>query len=212
MIEPTQIVALFGVALVVIVVPGPGVLFIVGRGVSLGRRAALATVVGHAAGLLVQVVLVAAGVGGIVERSIVVHETLKLAGAAYLVWLGVQAIRSRHAFATPGGGSEVQRSLVRIGAQGFVVGCTNPKGFLLFAAVLPQFVVPANGAVPVQLGLLGAVCVAMALVSDSVWALLAGSARRWFAASRHRLETMSVVGGVVTAALGVRIALARRPS
>ncbi|HVM55764.1 MAG TPA: LysE family translocator [Acidimicrobiales bacterium] len=195
--------------------PGPGVLFIVGRGVSFGRRAAPATVVGHDLGLLMQVLLVAAGVGAVVERSIVVFDALKLAGAAYLVWLGVQAIRHRRALTAASVGAEeaATPNLLRLGRQGLVVGITNPKGFLLFAAVLSQFVDPAAGAVPVQLVLLGLVCMAIALASDSdsAWALLAGTARAWFARSPRRIEAVGAAGGVVTIGLGVRLAFARRP-
>jgi threonine/homoserine/homoserine lactone efflux protein len=217
MIDGAQVVSLMGVAVAVIVVPGPGVLFIVSRGVSLGRRAALATVMGHDLGLLLQVVLVAAGVGAVVERSIVVFDTLKLAGAAYLVWLGVQAIRHRRALAAGSGAgagddAAAAPSLRRLAGQGLVVGFTNPKGFLLFAAVLPQFVDPDGGAVPVQLALLGLVCVVIALASDSTWALLAGTARSWFARSPRRLERVGIVGGIVTIALGFRLALTRRPT
>jgi threonine/homoserine/homoserine lactone efflux protein len=114
--------------------------------------------------------------------------------------------------APPGGDTgDALPGLRRLARQGLVVGFTNPKGFLLFAAVLPQFVEPSAGAVPVQLFLLGLVCVVIAPASDSAWALLAGTARTWFARSPRRMEQVSVAGGVVTIALGVRLALSRRP-
>jgi threonine/homoserine/homoserine lactone efflux protein len=99
----------------------------------------------------------------------------------------------------------------RLARQGLVVGFTSPKGFLLFAAVLPQFVDVDGGPVPVQLLLLSAVCVAIALVSDSAWALVSGSARAWFVRSPRRMEVIGAAGGVVTIGLGIRLALARRP-
>jgi len=137
---------------------------------------------------------------------------LKLAGAAYLVWLGLLAVRQRGELAASGHESTAVRpGLRRLARQGLVVGFTNPKGFLLFAAVLPQFVDVDGGPVPVQLLLLGAVCVAIALVSDSAWALLSGSARAWFVRSPRRMEVLGAAGGVVTIGLGIRLALARRP-
>ena len=210
MLTLSRLLAAAGVSATVIVLPGPGVLFIIGRGVSFGRRAALATVAGHDAALLVQVVLVAAGVGAVLERSIAVFTALKLVGAAYLIWLGVQAVRARRELASPVALESGAPGLRRMARQGFVVGITNPKSFLLFASILPQFVDPGAGPVPPQLLLLGVMCVAMALVSDSAWALATGTARRWLARSPRRLESIGAAGGVATVGLGVRLALTGR--
>jgi threonine/homoserine/homoserine lactone efflux protein len=207
--DASRLGALLGVASVLIVVPGPGVLFIIGRGVRLGRRAAMATVVGHDLGLLVQAFLVAAGVGTIVQRSITVFTVIKLAGAAYLVWLGVQAIRTRREPTVHSGDEPGRSGRNRHLRQGFVVGFTNPKGFLLFASVLPQFVDPSAGPVFSQMAILGMACVGVALVSDSTWALLAGTAQRWFARSPRRFAAVGLVGGTITIGLGVRLALLR---
>jgi threonine/homoserine/homoserine lactone efflux protein len=205
-VDPSQVVALLGVAVVLIVAPGPGVLFIVGRGVRHGRRAAVLTALGHDAGLLLQALLVAAGIGQVVQRSIAVFTVVKLVGAAYLVWLGAQALLGRGDHGTEDVGAAPPRHLLR---QAFVVGSTNPKGFLLFASVLPQFVDAGAGAVPAQLAVLGSVCVAVALVTDCAWAVAAGSAQRWFRRSPRRLRQVGAAGGVATIGLGVRLALAR---
>lgn len=205
-----QVVALIVVAVVLIAVPGPSVLFVVSRGVALGRRAALATVIGNELGLLVQCTVVALGLGAIVERSIVAYTAIKLIGAAYLVYLGVQAFRHRHRLAAaldPGVEPVSSRKIV---LEGLVVGVTNPKGFLIFAAVLPQFVDATGGPVPVQMFLLGLVCVGIAFVSDSAWALLAGTARVWFTRSPRRLQLVGGGSGIVMVGLGVRLALSGR--
>ena len=128
---------------VLILVPGPSVLFVVSRGVALGRRAALATVLGNTGGLAFQGALVCAGLGSVLARSDAVFTTLKLIGAAYLIILGIRTIRDRGHLAGALSGLEIEpRSPARILREGFVVGATNPKGLLIFTAVLPQFIEP----------------------------------------------------------------------
>lgn len=196
-------------AFLLIIVPGPSVLFVISRGVALGRRAALLTVVGNAAGVLVQVLVVAAGLGAVLERSTVLFDAVRLAGAAYLVYLGVQAIRHRRELSTvlDVAGVRPSRHILR---EGFVVGVTNPKLIVFFTAVLPQFVEPTAGPVPVQLLIFGAVFVAIALVMDSCWGLAAGTARTWLAGRPHRLERLGGAGGLVIIGLGARLALTGR--
>jgi threonine/homoserine/homoserine lactone efflux protein len=196
------------VTLVVLVIPGPSVLFVIGRAVALGRRAGLATVAGNASGAYLQVTAVALGVGAIVERSVRVFTVLKLLGACYIVYLGVQAIRQRRTLALDA--AIVPRSTRRIVLDGFVVGATNPKGAVFFAAVLPQFAAPAAGHVPLQLLTLGLVVIAIGLLSDSAWAVVAGTARNWFARSPRRLASVGGTGGLLMIGLGVRLALTGR--
>ncbi len=204
MVDPSRLLALAVTAFALIVVPGPSVLFVISRGVVHGRRAGLATVVGNAAGLVVQVVAVALGLGAVVASSVAAFTVVKLAGAAYLVFLGVSAIRERRSLAAAFAHPEAV-PLGRILREGFLVGVTNPKSLVLFTAVLPQFVDPHGAAPAVQLLVLGALCVAIALVSDSAWAVTAGSARAWLARRPERLATMGGVGGVVTIGLGLRL-------
>jgi threonine/homoserine/homoserine lactone efflux protein len=181
--------------------------------VALGRRAALLTVLGNAAGVLLLVLAVAAGLGAVLgavlERSSVLFDGVRLVGAAYLVYLGVDAIRHRKALSTVLDATVVRPSR-RLLREGFVVGVTNPKLVVFFTAVLPQFVRPDAGPVPVQLLILGSVFVALALVLDSIWALAAGTARAWLSARPHRLERLGGAGGVVIVGLGVRVALTGR--
>ena len=212
MVFPTQHLAAFLLtAYVVIVIPGPSVLFVVSRGVALGRRAALATVVGNAGGFVLQLVLVSLGVGAIVARSEAVFTILKLIGAAYLVLLGLRNIRDRKALAKAFGPVDVApKSLRRIVREGFYVGATNPKGIIMFTAILPQFIDRSQGHVTVQLVLLGAICIVIALLSDGTWAIASGTVRQWLGSSPKRLERLSAGGGMMLIGLGVGLAVTGR--
>jgi threonine/homoserine/homoserine lactone efflux protein len=167
-------------------------------------------VVGNAAGVYVQVLFVAAGLGALVERSIVVYEAVKLAGAAYLVYLGVQAIRHRRSTGGATGVPIAPRSSWRLVRDGVVVGVANPKAIVFFAAILPQFVDERGAPAGAQMAVLGLVFVAIALVSDGTWGLMSGTARQWFTGRPHRLERLSGLGGTVMIALGLRLALTHR--
>ena len=207
--------AFAGVALLVILFPGPSVLFIVSRSLSLGRRRlALLTVAGNELGELVQVCAVALGVGALVAVSAVAFTVVKLAGAAYLVYLGVQTIRSRPLTAGSGSrpGAPAGVSRRRVARQAFVVGISNPKTTVFFAAVLPQFADPSLGHVPLQLLVLGLIWTVIALVSDSCWALAASAARSWFTGSARRLRRLHWGSGVVMIGLGVGLAVSGRPN
>ncbi|MGW6173087.1 LysE family translocator [Arthrobacter sp. NPDC055138] len=192
-------------AAVIIVIPGPSVLFTIGRSIAFGRRAGVLSVAGNSLGIIPAILAVAFGVGAIVAASVVAFTVLKIAGGLYLVWLGIQAIRHRHAHVS--GASRAPASSWKLLRQGFIVGFTNPKTLAFFLAVLPQFVDPAAGAVWAQLLLLGLTFQAIALVCDSVWALAAGTARAWFAKSPRRSSTLSGSGGVMMIGLGGTLAL-----
>ena len=193
-------------AALLIALPGPSVLFVIGRTLALGRRAGLLSVLGNETGMLVQTALVALGVGAIVAESIVVLTVIKFAGAAYLIYLGIQAIRHRHRVAAPVE-TMAPRSSWRLYAEGVVVGITNPKSIVFFVAILPQFVDPAAGAIPLQLEELGLLFVLLALLMDSVWVFGAGAARHWFARSPKRLSNLGTVGGVAMIGLGGALAV-----
>ena len=205
MIPIENLVAFILTSLVIIVIPGPSVLFVIGRAIALGRRAGVLSVVGNALGTVPAVIAVAFGVGAIVASSVVAFTVIKIAGALYLVYLGIQAIRHRHAH-IPGIQQRPTRAR-RLLAEGFIVGLTNPKTIAFFVAVLPQFVDPTAGPVWMQLLLLGLVFEALALASDSIWALAAGTARAWFARSPRRISTLSATGGVMMIGLGGALAL-----
>lgn len=211
MFEVGRLITFAVTAFALIVVPGSSVLFVISRGVALGRRVALATVVGNALGVCLQVVAVAVGLDALIAQSIAVYTTVKLLGAGYLVWLGVQAIRKRHvASAVDTEAAQAPVSLRVAARQGFLVGIGNPKAIVFFTAVLPQFVEPAAGRASLQLLVLGLVFITVALLSDGTWGVLAGSARRWFADSPARLRRLTAGGGVVMIGLGVRLAVTGR--
>jgi threonine/homoserine/homoserine lactone efflux protein len=214
MLPTRHLLAFLLTVYVLILIPGPSVLFVVSRGVALGRRAALATVLGNAAGLVFQGTLVTIGIGSIVARSDAVFTVLKLVGAAYLVFLGLKNIRERKTLAelfAPAAGAAA-KPVARIVREGFFVGATNPKGVLIFTAVLPQFIDRSQGHDTLQLATLGAICVVIALLSDGAWALASGSARHWLGRSSRRLEMMTGVGGAMLVALGVGLAATTRRS
>lgn len=210
MVSTGSLLAFAVTAFALIVVPGPSVLFVISRGVALGGRAAVATVIGNAAGAYSQVVVVALGLGAVIERSAEVFTAVKLVGAVYVVYLGVQAIRHRRKLASVLDAAPQPRGTRRIMREGYVVGITNPKAAVFMAAVLPQFTDPARGQVPLQLLVLGLVFVAIALVSDTTWGLAAGYARAWLGRSPQRLEALGGIGGLIMIGLGVRLALVGR--
>ncbi|MGV9452772.1 LysE family translocator [Streptomyces sp. NPDC003635] len=213
MVSTDRLLAFAAMSFLLIVVPGPSVLFVVGRALAQGRRAALMTVAGNTAGAYVLVLAVAFGVGSVVERSVLVFTALKLAGAAYLVYLGIRAWRERgalrNAFADDVSQAAAQGGL-RTFWEGFAVGVSNPKTIVFFAAVLPQFVDPGVGHTAAQMLLLGMVFNVIALASDSVWGLAAATARGWFARSPRRLSAVGGVGGISMIGLGVTVAVTGR--
>jgi threonine/homoserine/homoserine lactone efflux protein len=210
-VVPTgSLLAFAATAFVLIVTPGPSVLFVISRGVALGGRAAVATVLGNAAGAYAQVVVVALGVGALIERSATFFTAVKFVGAAYIVFLGVQAVRHRRRLASVLDAAMAPRATRRILREGFVVGITNPKSAVFIAAILPQFTDPASGHVSLQLLVLGLVFAAIALVSDTTWGRAAGYARAWLGRSPQRLEALGGLGGLVMIGLGVRLAVTGR--
>jgi threonine/homoserine/homoserine lactone efflux protein len=210
---PVASVLAFAVASVIlIVIPGPSVLFTVGRALAYGRRTALATVCGNAAGNYLVASCVAVGLGTVVQRSAQVFLAVRLAGALYLIWLGVQAFRRRTSLAGAFAADAPGRSDRRAVREGFVVGVTNPKAYILFGAVLPQFVDRGAGHVPVQMLLLALISIAIGLVSDTTWALAAGGLRTWFARSPRRFALVGGAGGLAMIGVGISVAVTGRNS
>ena len=206
MISAAQFAGFAVAAVVLIVIPGPGVLFVIGRALAHGRNTALASVAGHSTGNFVLAVCVAFGIGAIVERSAVLFTVIRLAGAAYLIWLGIMAFRRRGSLARVLTEAAAPRGGVRSVREGFVVGVTNPKGVILFAAVLPQFVNRAAGDVTAQMLILSAMAVLIGLVSDVCYGMAASTVRSWFAKSPRRLGMVGGVGGLAMIGLGVTLA------
>ncbi|MFF0446791.1 LysE family translocator [Streptomyces sp. NPDC004609] len=213
MVSTDRLLAFAAMSLLVIVIPGPSVLFVIGRALAHGRRTAMATALGNVLGSYVLVVAVALGVGSLVEQSVTVFVTVKLVGAAYLVYLGVQAFRHRRrmqvgAMDTPP--AQPAHGDVRTVVDGILVGVTNPKGIVFFAAVLPQFVDHSAGNLPAQMLLLGLVPIGIGLITDTLWGLGAAAARNWFARSDRRLSMVGGAGGFAMIGLGVTVAATGR--
>jgi threonine/homoserine/homoserine lactone efflux protein len=210
MISTSHLLGYALASFVLIVIPGPSVLFVVGRALAYGRRTALATVCGNAAGNYTVAVCVALGIGALVQRSETIFTAVKLAGALYLVWLGTQAIRRRKLLGDTFAGAAERHGDRPAVRDGFLVGVTNPKALILFGAVLPQFVNRAAGHVQIQMLLLALVSIAIGLVSDSVWGITASAVRAWFARSPRRLELVGGAGGLAMIGVGVTVAITGR--
>jgi threonine/homoserine/homoserine lactone efflux protein len=186
------------------------VLFVVGRALSHGRRTALATAAGHAAGNYVVAAAVSVGLGEILQRSAAAFVVVKVAGAAYLAWLGIQAIRHRKSLADAFAAVAEPREGWRALRDGIVVGITNPKSYILFGAILPQFVNRGAGDLVGQMLLLSLVAVLLGGASDCAWGFAASAVRNWFASSPRRFELVGGAGGLAMIGVGVTVAITGR--
>jgi threonine/homoserine/homoserine lactone efflux protein len=204
----TSTIALFSLAAIALaVVPGPAVAYIVTQSVDKGRRAGLVSALGVASGGIVHVAAATVGLSALIASSATAFTTIKLVGAAYLIVVGVRRILGRDDEETV---EAVPAGLRRLYTQGAVVNVFNPKTALFFLAFLPQFVDPDRGSAALQIAVLGTIFVAIALVSDATYALLAdalaGRIRRTGVGARVRRY---VTGGIFIA-LGVSAAAAHR--
>ncbi|HET6172849.1 MAG TPA: LysE family translocator [Gaiellales bacterium] len=193
-------------AFALIVIPGPSVLYIVSQSVGHGRKGGLAAVLGIETGAFVHVAGAALGVSAILASSATAFSALKLAGGAYLIVLGIRRLREGDVAATPG--SRATRPLSSIYRQGVVVNALNPKTALFFLAFLPQFVDPGRGRVALQAVILGLVFVAIAAVSDAVWALGSGSLVGVLRTSARARRIERTASGGILIGLGVLATLA----
>lgn len=195
-------------ALALIVVPGPAVLYIVAQSIDRGRLAGFVSALGIAVGGLVHVTAAAIGLSSLLVSSATAFAAVKYAGAAYLIGLGVYTLFVRKG--EPTATVPRERRLRRRFWQGVVVNVLNPKTALFFFAFLPQFVYPDKGSAALQIGILGLLFVALAVLSDSVWALVAGSASERLRDSRRFLAVQRYVSGSVFVGLGALTATAKR--
>jgi len=201
-------ISVFAVAAILLLLtPGPAVLYIVARSVEQGRIAGLASVCGITTGTLVHVLAAALGLSALLASSVLAFAVVKYAGAAYLIYIGLRRILSRAD--APAAEVELQRrSLGRLYRDGFVVNLLNPKTALFFLAFLPQFVDPSRGAVAFQIAFLGLLFALMGLTSDGLYAIAAGTAGRWVKRNSHYLRWERYVTGGVFIGLGVTAAFA----
>ena len=195
-------------AMALIVVPGPAVLYIVAQSIDRGRLAGVVSALGVAVGGLVHVTAAAVGLSSLLVSSATAFNVVKYAGAAYLIGLGLWTLVRRPDEPTVDVPRE--RKLSRRFWQGVVVNILNPKTALFFFAFLPQFVDPEAGSAALQIGVLGLLFVTLAVLSDSTWALAAGTASDRLRGSRRFLAVQRYVSGSVFCGLGALTAVAKR--
>ena len=203
-----HLLAFFVAAVVIVLIPGPSLLFTIGRALSAGRTEALLTVLGNVLGISTQIAGLALGLSPLLAASPTAYLVLKVVGGGYLIWLGIRTIvtRRKATEALTGALPSTRPSLHAV-RDGYLVGLTNPKTIVFFAALLPQFVDPGRGRVWLQMLVLGVIFAVVAVLSDGTFAIIAGKARQWFAMSPQRLETMSAVGGAMMIVLAVTLVL-----
>ena len=206
MVIPSRLVEYIIAAMIIILAPGPSVLFVIARAIAWGRRIAVFTVLGNVTGAFVLSSLVAVGLGPVLSRWHLAYVAVQWLGGAYLVYLGIDAIKKRkiHAADMQNQGP-IEPTIRRCIRDGFWVGVLNPKGLVFYAAVLPQFVDIDRGHVTGQLLFLGALFSFLAFVSDGSWGLLAGTARAWLSGDASRLEKLRATGGIVMITLGALV-------
>jgi threonine/homoserine/homoserine lactone efflux protein len=204
MIPLEQLTLFILASLVILVIPGPAVLYIITRSISQGRAAGIVSVVGVNMAVFTYTVAAAFGLSAILMTSVVAFNVVKYAGAAYLIYLGVKQMISKTKLET----AEVeQASLLRILGQGYVVNLLNPKMAFFTFAFLPQFVDPSHGSTIIQILLLGGLFALMAIISDGAYALLASYLRPWLQRNTQFLRKQKYVTGSVYIGLGVTAAL-----
>ena len=208
MVIPSRLVEYIIAAMIIILAPGPSVLFVIARAIAWGRKVAVVTVAGNVTGAFVLSSLVAFGLGPILQRSDLAFVAVQWGGGLYLVYLGIDAIRKRkvHAADMTNQGP-VEPTVFQSIRDGFMVGVLNPKGLVFYAAVLPQFIDRDRGNITGQLLFLGALFSVLAFFSDGGWGLLAGTARAWLAGDASRLEKLRATGGCVMIILGASVIL-----
>jgi threonine/homoserine/homoserine lactone efflux protein len=196
-------------SLALIATPGQDMLYVITRSLAQGRVAGLCSALGVCLGILVHTALAALGVGAILHASEMLFLGLKLAGAAYLVYLGLRLVLAREPppIGRAGGGRLSPLALIR---QGVLSNVTNPKIVLFFFAFLPQFVDPASAHPTRELVFLGVLYAALALPVKSAVALAAGSLSEHVARHPAAMQWMNRASGAVLIALGLRLAAAER--
>jgi threonine/homoserine/homoserine lactone efflux protein len=206
MVIPSRLPEYIVAAMVIILAPGPSVLFVIARAIAWGRKTAVFTVAGNVTGAFALSTLVAIGLGPILQKSDLAYAAIQWGGGLYLMYLGFDAIRHRKVHAEDmRNQGDIAPGIARSMRDGFWVGALNPKGLVFYAAILPQFVDREKGSVALQLILLGAIFSLLAFISDGSWGLLAGTARQWLATDPKRLEKLRATGGTVMIILGISV-------
>jgi threonine/homoserine/homoserine lactone efflux protein len=204
----TSLLIFVSTAALLLAIPGPAVLYIVGRSIGQGRNAGLVSALGIGVGTLVHTAAAAVGLSALLVSSATAFSVVKYLGAAYLVYLGIQRLRSKESLAAVSDTSAPRVTLARVFSQGIVVNVLNPKTALFFFAFLPQFIDPARGHVATQILSLGILFACMGTTSDSLWALFSGSVAGWLRANQRWMRNERYVSGCILISLGVATAFA----
>ncbi|MEE9162334.1 MAG: LysE family translocator [Candidatus Neomarinimicrobiota bacterium] len=204
--DPAMLTVFVLAAFVLLITPGPAVIYVVARSLDQGVVAGLISTLAMAAGSLVHVAAAALGLSALLLQSALAFQVVKYLGAAYLIYLGIR--RLLRSGTTPAPAAGVPRAFRRVFREGVLVSLLNPKSALFFVAFLPQFVVVEAGAVARQIVVLGLVYVGMGIVSDGLWALGAGRAAHWVRRSRLLEPLQRYVTGTVYVGLGLATACA----
>ena len=210
MLNTTLLLGFMAAALVVLIIPGPGVVYVVARSLAQGRRAGLVSVFGLALGAFVHVIAAAVGLSAILLASSTAFGLVKLIGAGYLIYLGLKAILSRSSITVVECLS--YQSSWRLFADGVVISVFNPKIAIFFLAFLPQFVDVSLGAVTGQIFLLGLIYVCLAILSDGAYAVFASSLRNWVGEKLVGSPLPAYITGGIYILLGINAALVGRQS
>jgi threonine/homoserine/homoserine lactone efflux protein len=206
MLDSSTLFVFVAAAFTLIIIPGPAVLYIIARSIDQGRTAGVVSVLGLEIGTLFHVTAAALGLSALLVSSALAFNVVKYLGAAYLIYLGVQKLRSKE---TPGHLNSLGTTeLSHVFRQGIIVNILNPKTALFFFAFLPQFVDPTRGSATIQILMLGLIFVAIATCSDGLYALLAGTAGHWLKGNLRFWRAQRYFAGGVYIALGVGTALA----
>ncbi len=206
MIDTSRLIFFMSAAFALLITPGPAVLFIIARSVDQGRLAGIASVLGIEVGSLVHVAAAAFGLSAVLMSSALAFELVKYLGAAYLIYLGLHKLLVNEEVDPQRSSPRLPRS--RLFYQGFIVNLFNPKTALFFFAFLPQFVDRSQGSVTIQILTLGMIFMGMAVCSDSMYALLAGTLGNWLRGNRKFLRGVRYFSGSMYIALGLAAAFA----
>jgi threonine/homoserine/homoserine lactone efflux protein len=195
-------------SLVLLLTPGPAVLYIVARSVQQGRTAGLVSVIGIHLGTIVHITAAAVGLSALLVSSALAFSIVKYLGAAYLIWIGLRTFLAKDR--DPETPVIEAKPLYRAFRDGFVVNLLNPKTAIFFLSFLPQFVDPARGAVHWQILILGLTFMGLGIMSDGMFALVAGTAGDFLRRSRGFQRILRWFSGISFIGLGVSAAMASR--
>lgn len=190
----------------IMLAPGPSVMFTIARAVAWGRGTAILTVLGNSMGMLILSLVIAVGLGPLLQRSELLLIFVQVLGGAYLIYLGIDALKHRRLHAADMVAiNELKPAKPQVVKQGFMVGVLNPKALVFFSAIFPQFVDASVGSITIQMIWFGVIFAALAFLLDGMWAVVVGGSRDWFANSQSRLVALRTMGGVVMLLLGALV-------